>query len=179
MFRTGVSCFSIILFYFTLLAILEKQVANIPDRGFLFLRNTILLYSLSPYSQTERQTESQIHLLHMGWRNLFSSCAVVLCQFLVLEGNRFWFTYSCIQSTKQLWCFVSFLVVAGKSFWCYVHTQCTIQLCCCVSFLVVAGKSSQNENMFLRKNLIGLVYYDLLADVFNIRPNTLLLCISN
>jgi hypothetical protein len=29
--------------------ILEKQVANFPDRGFLFLRNTLLLYSLSPY----------------------------------------------------------------------------------------------------------------------------------
>ena len=27
------------------------------------------------------------HLLCMGWRNLFSSCAVVLCQFLVLAGN--------------------------------------------------------------------------------------------
>ena len=57
--------------------ILEKQLANIPDRGFLFLRNTLLLYSLSPYSQTESQTESQIHSLCMGWRNLFSSCAVV------------------------------------------------------------------------------------------------------
>ncbi len=29
-----------------------------------------------------------------------------------------------------------FLVLAGNSFWCYVHTQqCTIQLCGCVSFL--------------------------------------------
>ena len=28
--------------------ILEKQLANFPDRGFLFLRNTLLLYSLSP-----------------------------------------------------------------------------------------------------------------------------------
>ena len=27
------------------------------------------------------------HLLCVGWRNLFSSCAVVLCQFLVLVGN--------------------------------------------------------------------------------------------
>ncbi len=73
--------------------ILEKQLANIPDRGFVFLRNTLLLYSLSPYWQMERQTEKWIHLLRMGWRNLFSSCAVVLCQFLFLAGNRFWFTY--------------------------------------------------------------------------------------
>jgi hypothetical protein len=28
------------------------------------------------------------------------------------------------------------------------------------SFLVVAGNSSQNENTFLQKNLIGLLYYD-------------------
>jgi hypothetical protein len=35
------------------LFILEKQPANILDRGFLFLRNTLLLYSLSPYGQTE------------------------------------------------------------------------------------------------------------------------------
>jgi hypothetical protein len=39
--------------------------------------NTLLLYSLSPYSQSERQTEKQIHSLCVGWRNLFSSCAVV------------------------------------------------------------------------------------------------------
>ncbi len=69
--------------------ILEKQLANILDRGFLFLRNTLLLYSLSPYSQTERQTESQIHLLRLGWRNLFP--VVLLSQFSVLVGNRFWF----------------------------------------------------------------------------------------
>ncbi len=38
--------------------------------------------------------------------------------------------------------------------------------CAVVSvFLVVAGNSSQNEDMFLQKNLIGLLYYDLLADV--------------
>ncbi len=50
---------------------------HIPDRGFLFLRNTLLLYSLSPYSQMESQTEKQIHSLCVGQRNLFSSCAVV------------------------------------------------------------------------------------------------------
>jgi hypothetical protein len=64
-----------------------------------------------------------------------------------------------------LWCCVSFLVAAGNSFWCYVHIQCTIQLCCCVGFLVVVGHSSQNENMFLRKTKIWLLYYDLLANV--------------
>ena len=37
----------------------------------------------------ELQTEEQIHSLHVGWRNFFP--VVVLCQFLVLAGNRFWF----------------------------------------------------------------------------------------
>ncbi len=32
-------------------------------------------------------------------------------------------------------------------------------------FLVVAGDSSHNENTFLQKNLIGLLYYDPIADV--------------
>jgi hypothetical protein len=63
--------------------ILEKQLANIPDRGFLFLCNTLLLYSLSPYWRTERWTESQIHSLRVGWRNLFP---VVL-----LSRVSFWF----------------------------------------------------------------------------------------
>ncbi len=37
-----------------------------------------------------------LHPLRVGWRNLFSSCAVcMLCQFLVLVGKRFWFTYAC------------------------------------------------------------------------------------
>ncbi len=31
----------------------------------------------------------QEHLLRVGWRNFF--LVVVLCQFLVLAGNRFWF----------------------------------------------------------------------------------------
>ena len=35
--------------------ILEKQFANILDRGFLFLRNTFLLYSLSPYRQMDKE----------------------------------------------------------------------------------------------------------------------------
>jgi hypothetical protein len=104
--------------------ILEKQLANILDRGFLFLRNTFLLYSLSPYSRTEWLTESQIRslcvgwrnlpMLRMGWRNFFSSCAVVLCQFLVLAGNAG--TRSTLFSVGLFW------DRAGNSFWCYIGT---------------------------------------------------------
>ncbi len=77
-----------------------------------------------------------------------------------------------------MWCCVSFLVAAGNSFWCYVHNKCTMQLCCCVSFLVVVGNSSQNENMFIQKNLIGLLHYDQLADVCNLYDLTLFYSVS-
>ena len=46
-----------------------------------------------------------------------------------------------------------------------LSVQYTCALCGCVTFLVVAGNSSQNENTFLQKNLIGLLCYDPLADV--------------
>ncbi len=39
----------------------------------------------------------------------------------------------------------------------YLVYNTVVRLC---SFLVVAGNSSQNENTFLQKNLIGLLYYD-------------------
>ena len=64
----------------------KLNVFHIPD---IFLVNTLLLYSLSPYSQTERQMETQIHSLRVGWRNFFP--VVLLCQAFVLAGNRCWF----------------------------------------------------------------------------------------
>jgi hypothetical protein len=53
-----------------------------------------------------------------------------------------------------------------------------MQLCCCVSFLVVAGNSSQNENMFLQKILIRLLYYDPLANVCILYNLTLFYSVS-
>ncbi len=44
----------------------------------------------------------------------------------------------------------------------YLVNNTVVRLC---QFLVVAGNSSQNENTFLQKSLIGLLYYDPLADV--------------
>ncbi len=44
--------------------------------------------------------------------------------------------------------------------------------------MVVAGNSSQNENMFLQKNLIGLLYYDPLADVCILHNLTLFYSVS-
>ena len=64
----------------------KLYVFHIPD---IFLVNTLLLYSLSPYGQTESLTEKQIHSLSVGRRIFFP--VVLLCQFFVLAGNRFLF----------------------------------------------------------------------------------------
>jgi len=53
-----------------------------------------------------------------------------------------------------------------------------IQLCGCVSFSVMAGNSSLNENTFLQKNLIGLLFYDLLVDVCFFKDLTLFYSVS-
>jgi hypothetical protein len=76
---TGVSYFSITLFYFTLFCCGGK--ANLV-RLTLFYSTLLTLTGRQKDRQTDRQTEEQIHLLWVGWRNLFSSCAFVLCQFL-------------------------------------------------------------------------------------------------
>jgi hypothetical protein len=112
---------------------------------------------------------------------------VLLCQFFGFwwEILGFGVTYLRIyRSTIELWCCVSFLVLAENSFWCYVRTWCTIHLCSCVSFFVVAGNSvvvgnsSQNENTFCQKNLIGLLYYDPIAYVCILYDPTLLYSVS-
>ncbi len=114
-FRTGVSCFSITLFYSTLLALTDGQ--------------------------NHRQRNQYTRLAWAGG-NFFQLCCCV--SFLLFWWEiGFGFTYYlCTQSTIQLWCCVSFFNLAGNSFW-YVRTQCTIQLCFCVSFFVVAGKLIQ------------------------------------
>ncbi len=123
------------------------------------LINTLLLYipllALTD-RQTDRQTDRETNTLAArGLEEPFTQLCCMLCQFLVLAGNRFWFTYSCTQSTIQLWCCVSFLVAVGSSFWYYIHTQCTIQLCCCVSFLLQREIVLKMRTRFYNKILLG------------------------
>ncbi len=98
--------------------------------------------SLDPYRQNYRQ---RLKYTHSAWAGgtFFQLCCrasfwfwqeivlvhilmyleyhtvVVLCQF-------FWFwreiVFGTYVLTIQLWCCVSFLVLAGNSFWCYVCT---------------------------------------------------------
>ncbi len=68
-------------------------------------KHSFTLYpSLSPYWQTEWQTERRIHLLHVGWRNIFP--VVVLCQFLDMTEINLGDTYL----PYQLCCCVFFLL---------------------------------------------------------------------
>jgi hypothetical protein len=80
----------------------------------------------------ESQTEERIHSLCVGWRNLFSSCAVVLCQFLVLAGNAE--THSTLFSGRLFWNRAgnSFLVLRT-----YLVYNTVVWLC---QFFVVVGK---------------------------------------
>ncbi len=97
----------------------ERQITN------LFVKHSFTLHpSLRPYRQTELRTEKQIHSLRVGWRNFLSSCAVVSF-FGFWREIGFGVTYLRIQSTIQLWRCVSFLVLAGNSFWYCIRTQCT------------------------------------------------------
>jgi hypothetical protein len=112
-------------------------------------KHSFTLYpSLSPYSRTELQTEEQIHLLRVGWRNFFSSCAVVVSVFQFWQEIGFGVTYvlgvqySCgIVLVFWFWREIDF----GVTYVLRVHT---IQLCGCVSFMIVAGNNSQHENTF-------------------------------
>ncbi len=65
----------------------------------------------------------------MGWRNLFSSCAVVFCQFLVLVGNAG--TCSTLFSGGLFWNQVgnSFLVLPTYLVYNTVEQLC--QIFCC------------------------------------------------
>ncbi len=69
------------------------------------------------------------HLLRVGWRNFFSSCAIVSV-FFVVAGNSFRCYLPIIPVVPLcLVAQVSFSVVAGKGFRCYLltdHTSCAI-----------------------------------------------------
>jgi hypothetical protein len=80
--------------------------------------------SLSPYGQTELRRNEYTRFAWAGgiyppfawaWGTFFP--VVLLCQFLVLAGNRFWlYILLCTWSTIQLWCCVSFFGSGGKKF---------------------------------------------------------------
>ncbi len=62
----------------------------------------------------EKKSSSRLSGRCMIVRNLFSSCAIVLCQFLVLVEN--------VGTCSTLFSGGLFWDQAGNSFWCYVRT---------------------------------------------------------
>ncbi len=99
-----------------------------------------------------RDHDYQKCLLCVGWRNLFSSCAVVpvFCsggkQVLVVHTTKYLEFHTVVVLCQFL------LVLVGNSFWCYVRTQCTIQLRGCVIFVVVAGRFLEVHGITSYKN---------------------------
>ncbi len=124
----------------------------------------------------------------MGWRNFFSSCAVVSV-FWFLVGNSFrcylpnipvvplCLFFGC--GGKQFWVAqISFLVVVGYSFRCYLlthHTNCAVVSVFLLQQEIVFGctvpkKDSYSVSLIERESASKCVYY--------VRSNTLLLCVS-
>ncbi len=108
----------------------------------------------------------------MGWRNLFSSCAVSCFSFLFWREIGFGFTYYlCTQSTIQLWCCVSFFGSGRKQF-LVLHTylvyNTVVRLCqffCCggkVNFVRVPYShdlfSKISRTFFIKKLIPNKTY---------------------
>ena len=114
-FWTGGSCFSVTLFYSTLFCCGGK--ANLA-RFTLFYSTLLTL--------TDRQNDGRRNKYtrfawaggtcpRFAWAGGTFFPVVLLCQFLVLAGNRFWlYILLCTWSTIQLWCCVSFFGSGGK-----------------------------------------------------------------
>ncbi len=116
-------------------------------------------------------TRSNKHLLRVGprfaWAGGTFFPVVLLCQFLVLAGNRFWlYILQCTWSSIQLWCCVSFFGSGGKQFLVlrsYLVYNTVVWLCllfCCggkVNFVRMNTLQSQSflkiiENFLCKKN---------------------------
>jgi hypothetical protein len=103
---------------------------------------------------------------------------VLLCQFLVLAGNRFWFYILMYLEYVQYSCDVVLVFWFWRELVFDVTYKLSVQYSCAVVsvFLLWQEIVLKMRTRFYKKNLIGLLYYDPIADVY-VRPNTLLLCI--
>ncbi len=102
-FQTGVSCFSVPLFYLTLFCYGGK--ANL-------VRFTLFYSTLLTLTDGQRNEYTCF-----AWAGGTFVPVVLLCQFFVLARNRFWlYILLCTLSTIQLWCCVSFFGSGGKQF---------------------------------------------------------------
>ncbi len=127
----------------------------------IFLINTLLLY-IPLLALTDRQKDRQRNeYTHCAWAGGTFFPVVLLCQFLVLAGNRFWFHLICIYVLRvQYSCGVVLVFLFWREIVFGVTYVLSVQYSCAVVsvFLVVVGNRSLNENTFLQRNLIGLLF---------------------
>ncbi len=92
---------------------------------------------------TDRQNDRQRNeYTCYAWAGETFFPVVVLCQFLVLVGNRFWFYILMYLEYNTVAVLCQFFGSGGKSFLVLRTYLVYKQLCGCVSFLVVAGNRS-------------------------------------
>ncbi len=116
-FRTGVSCFSVALFYSTLFCCGGK--ANLV-RFTLFYSTLLTLTHRNEYTCFAWAGGTCPRFTRAGG-TFFP--VVLLFQFLVLVGNRFGCTYCYVLGVPySCGVMLVFLVLAGNSFWCYICT---------------------------------------------------------
>ncbi len=120
---------------------------------------TLLLYTpllALTHRQTDRQTEKQIHLLRMGWRNLFSSCVVsVFCsgRKQVLVYILMYLEYNTVVVVCQ------FFGCSGKQFLALLTYILSVQYSCAV----VSGFWLQQEIVLKMRTYF---YYKILLGYF-------------
>jgi hypothetical protein len=138
-------------------------------------------------TKDRRQTERQIHLLRVGWRNIFP--VVLLCQFFGCGGNSFrWYlpTIAVVPLCLFFCCGGSFQLHRSV-FWLWREIVLGVtslpiipyQLCHCVSFWLrreivfgysVSKKDSYSVSLIERRTTSKCVYF--------VRSNTLSLHVS-
>ncbi len=150
----------------------ERKITNFS------VKHSFTLYpSLSPYSQTESLTEEQIHSLHVGWRNFFP--VVVLCQFLVLAENRFWF-YILMYLEYKYSCGVVLVFWFWRETLFGVTYVFNVQYSCAVMSVFWLWREidlKMRTRFYKKKSYWVTLLWFASQCVYFIRPTTLLLCI--
>ncbi len=142
MFRTGVSCFSLKLFNFTLLALTDRQ-----------------------------KNRQRVKYTRYTWAGGTFFPVVLLCQFFVLAGNRFWFyillmylEYHTIVVLCQFFWFWRDLFLVLLTYLVYNTVVRLCQFFCCGRKANLVQIFLLNPNLFLvHRNKFSVTVYLFLA----------------
>ncbi len=120
---------------------------------------------------TDRQTDRQrVKYTRFAWAGGTFFPVVLLYQFFILAGNRFWlYILLCTQSSIQLWCCASFFGSGGKQFLLlrrYLVYNTVARLC---HFFCCGGKVNFVPIFLLNQNFL-LVYRKFSSHTYAIIP---------